>query len=259
MRKWRPTHKCIYVIPEVHGAIESLNIIFSRILPLRFSLNQEDMVILLGDYIDKGADSASVLDILIECKREYGDKFLCIKGNHEVLLLKALASEQDYRAWVLQGGITTIKSYLDKLNLDSDPASFPFSRLSDIIPTSHIEFLNSLPTHIELEDYVLFHGGFDLTKLTKTDSDNLWAFDIQSSKNIKKLVKDKQNPLSEETKIYVGAHNFKSQLPYIYHKYFMLGGGAPNKIILFELNSMTCAMIKQGKSRIYNHKFKYLE
>lgn len=256
MRKWRPTHKCIYVIPEVHGAIESLNIIFSRILPLRSSKDQEDVVILLGDYIDEGSDSATVIDTLIECKREYGDRFLCIKGNHEILLLKALQSDQDYRAWILQGGVPTIKSYLDKLNLDSDPSSFPFSRLSDIIPTSHIDFLNSLPTHIVLEDYVLFHGGFDLSNSENT-ADSMWAFDTQSSRNVKRLIKEK--PLATETKIYVGAHNFKSRLPYIYSKYFMLGGGAPSKLILFELNSMTCAMIKQGKSRIYKHNFKYIE
>ncbi len=259
MRKWRPTHKCIYVIPEIHGALESIEIIFNRILPLRFSLNQEDSVILLGDYIDKGLNSAKVLDLIIRLKQEYGERFICIKGNHEDTLLKVLKSEQEYRTWLLQGGIATIKSYLDAANLDSEPESFPFSRLSDIIPVAHIEFLNSLPTHIVLEDYVLFHGGFDLTKSIEDTSEYMWVADIHTSKIIKKLVRDKQDPLLSKNKIYIGAHNFKSKLPFIYAKYFMLGGGAPSKLILFELNSMTCAMIKQGKSRIYKHKFKYYE
>lgn len=259
MRKWRPTHKCIYVIPEIHGEANSLEVIFNRILPLRFSINQEDMVILLGDFIDKGYNSALVIDLLISYKQQYGDKFLCIKGNHELALLKALKSEQDYRSWVMQGGIATIQSYLVKLKLDSDAATFPFSRLSDIIPISHIDFLNSLPTHIVTEDYIFFHGGFDIDKSIEETLDSTWICDTQTSKIIKKSLKDKQQLLATKEKIYIGAHNFKSKLPFIYSKYFMLGGGAPSKLILFELNSMTCAMIKQGKSRIYKHKFKYFE
>lgn len=259
MRKWRPTYKCIYVIPEIHGALESLKVIFSRILPLRFSLNQEDQIILLGDYIDKGFDSAKVIELLLNLKQEYGEQFICIKGNHEDALLKALKSEQDYRTWLLQGGVATIKSYLDNMNLDSNPENLPFSRLSDIIPTTHIEFLNSLPSHIIIEDYILFHGGFDLIKSINDTSDYIWISDIHTSQYIKKLVRNKQSPLQSIDKVYIGAHNFKSKLPFIYAKYFMLGGGAPQKLILFELNSMSCAMIKQGKSRIYKHKFKYFE
>ena len=196
---------------------------------------------------------------LISLQEEYKENFICIKGNHEALFLNALKSETDYRHWLLQGGVFTIKSYLFNLKLDSDPELLPFSRLSDIVPISHLNFLNSLPTHIVLEDYILFHGGFDLKQSIEQTAEYMWVSDTYSSQVIKKLVKDKQHPLLSNDKVYVGAHNFKSKLPFIYSKYFMLGGGAPSKLILFELNSMNCAMIKDNKSRIYKHKFKIYE
>jgi serine/threonine protein phosphatase 1 len=257
MRKWRPTFVCKYVIPEIHGNIESLNIILNRILPLRFSKDQEDVLIFLGDLIDKGNDTYKVLELLISLKKEYGNKLFILKGNHEDLFLKALKSPEAYRTWLLLGGIPTVKSYLENQNLKSEPESFPFSRLTDIVPNSHIEFLNTLPSNLILEDYILFHGGFDLTQID--DNDYRWVSDTSASQKVKSYLKNKQNILLPTDKIYIGAHNYKSKLPFIYSKYFMLGGGAPSKLILFELNSMTCAMIKHNKSRIYKHKFKYYE
>lgn len=258
MRKWRPTHKCIYIIPEVHGSIESLKIIFSRIFPLRFSINQEDIVIMLGDYIDKGDDSAGVLELILEAKREYKDKLICLRGNHEQLFLDSFKSNDIYQSWLIRGGIATIQSYLDRKNFQAIPHTIPLSRLPDIIPSDHIDFLNSLPSHIVLEDYVLFHGGIDLENPLQTNA-TVYISDVKASQTIKKLIKDKQYPLMTSDKIYVGAHNFKNKTPFIYPKYFMLGGSAPKNLILFELNSMTCAMIKSGKSRIYKHNFKYFE
>lgn len=259
MQKFRPSHSCIYVIPEIHGNIESIKIIFNRIFPLRFSDGRQDQVILLGDYIDVGDNSSEVIDLLISYKQEYGEDFICLKGNHEVFLLNALKSEESYNSWLLHGGVATIKSYLFDKNSLSDPTSIPFSRLLDIIPPSHINFLNALPTHIVLDDYVLFHGGFDLLRSIEETSDYIWTSDTNTSRVIKKSILNNEQPLIDRKKVYVGAHNYNSKFPFIYQKYFMLGGGAPSKLIIFELNSMACAMIKNGRSRIYKHKIKYHE
>jgi predicted MPP superfamily phosphohydrolase len=258
MRKWRPTYKCTYLIPEVHGSFESLKIIFNRILPLRFSVNQEDIVIMMGDYIDKGEDSASVIELLIEQQKLHQDKFICLKGNHEHMMIKAFESNENYRDWLSHGGIATVQSYLTKAGLQSNPASLPFSRLRDIVPPSHIEFLNSLLTHLEFEDYVVFHGGINLNDPAST-GELTYMFDTGASRAFKQLLKEGKSPLATSDKVYIGAHNYKDKLPFISSKYFMLGGSAPRNLILFELNSMTCAMIKGNKSRIYKHQFKYFE
>lgn len=254
MRKWRPTYKCLYVVPEIHGAYDSLKIILNRIIPLRFSANQEDQVIFLGDYIDRGGKSFEVIEELIQLHKN--NNILCLKGNHELLFLKALQSQDNYRNWLLHGGIQTVKSYIENSGLRSNPEELPFSRLSDIIPESHINFIKSLPAYGKIDDYILFHGGFDFKQPVESINEEIIVSDMAGSRSFKC---DYKNISLDSNHVYIGAHNYKSKLPFIHPKYFMLGGGAPEKLILFELNSMTCAMIKHGKSRIYKHNFKFVE
>ena len=72
MSKWRPSEQnCIYVIPDVHGAIDPLNKICDRILPLRKSDGGKDKLIFLGDYIDRHVDSHKVIDFCIELEKKY--------------------------------------------------------------------------------------------------------------------------------------------------------------------------------------------
>ena len=258
MRKWRPTHKCIYVIPEIHGSIENFKILLNRLVPLRFSVGQEDCLVFLGDFIDKGTGSAEVIDLLIDLKRELGEQCILIKGNHEDLLLKALESERNYQDWLLRGGFTTIQSYLDAQGINSSAQGIPFSRLTDIIPERHLSFLKSLPSHKVIDDYVFFHGGLNLSDPTAT-TDAAYIHDTWAAQYVQSAIKAGKKPLEGLGKVYVGAHNAKSSMPFVYANYVMLGGSAPRHLVVFELNSMTCAMIKEGKSRIYKHEFKFVE
>lgn len=263
MRAWRPSHRCIYVIPEIHGAIDELQIILSRILPLRFHNDEHDRVILLGDYIDKGANSANVIQFLIDAQQEYGINFICLKGNHEQLLLDIFDSEYEadskYRKWMLQGGISTIDSYIKMAGLRTDPIALPRTRFLDIVPISHQLFLRAMPSYLISDGYVFFHGGIDIFDDPTNSSDECYLFDRNASKTIQYQVRNKERPLQEIPYTFVGSHNDKEKLPFVYSKYLMLGGGAPSKLILFELNSMKCAMIKAGKSRTYDHKYQYFE
>lgn len=258
MRKYRPTFKCLYVIPEIHGAADSLKVIIDRIIPLRFHAGQEDMLVFLGDYIDKGDKSTEVLDILIELKKQYSDQIYFLNGNHEWMFLNALQSEDKYRNWLMRGGSTTVNNYILNAGLNSKPESFPWSRLGDIVPPAHIEFIQSLPSYLIHEDYVFFHGGFDFSKPPQENSDKSIAFDMSASHKTKEAI-EKKLPLEQSDKVFVGSHNYKSKLPFICSKHLMLGGGAPKRLILFELNSMGCAMIREGKERIYKHNFKVYE
>ena len=57
MSKWRPSKECIYVIPDVHGMYNELELILSRILPLRKTDGVKDKIVFLGDYVDRRVDS----------------------------------------------------------------------------------------------------------------------------------------------------------------------------------------------------------
>lgn len=260
MRKWRPTHKCIYVIPEVHGNFNSLEIILDRLIPLRTHINQEDVLVMLGDYIDGDSSGADVIDCLINIKQQYGDRAIFIKGNHEEMMLKAIyGSDNDFNYWIANGGISTILSYLKKANLQLTPHSIKRNRLADIIPKTHIDFLKDLNPYFIINEYVFFHGGFNPEKTISENNASNFPFDYTSSKYVKNNLKNNISPIFKEDYIYIGAHNYMSKVPFIHSKYFMLGGSAPKKMMIFELNSMSACAITNGKSRLYKYNFNIYE
>jgi len=261
IKKWRPTYKCLYVIPEIHGNIRSLEIILDRILPLRVHSGQEDIIVFLGDYIDKGTDSYDVIQCLINIKKEYNDRVIILKGNHEDMMENSLRSEDAYNAWKINFGSNTIKSYMQKANLDGDVMTFPLSRFQSIVPKDHVDFISNMNVIFSFDDYVFFHGSFDPSKKIEENSDRNFIYDRTCARMVKSaIVKNEKISLFDNyDKVFVASHGFKSKDPILYSRYLMLGGDAPQRLFAFELNSMTARMVKRNKSRMYKYKFKYYE
>jgi hypothetical protein len=259
MRKWRPTHKSLYVIPEVRGNMETLEVILNRILPLRKHIHQEDMLVFLGDYIDGDKDSDKVIDCLINIKEEYKDRVILLRGNHEEMLLSAFNSDHYFTYWTDNGGYSTIEAYVNRSGVNSTPYAIKSNRLFDLIPKQHIEFIKSLDYYKILDDYCFFHGGFDPSKSIDDNSLGNFVYDFTSSKYLKDCIKHKKEPIFKDNYIFVGNHNYLGEEPFIHSKYFMLGGMAPGKLIAFELNSMTASAATKGKSRIYKYNFRTFE
>jgi Calcineurin-like phosphoesterase len=259
MRKWRPTFRCIYVVPEVRGDMRSLEVILDRVLPLRIFKNQEDVLVMLGDYIDGGNDSDKVIDCLINIKEKYKERAIILRGNHEELLLRARYSDHDFNYWVDSGGATTIAAYAKRAKLNTSSYSIKRNRIQDIIPAKHLDFLNSLDYHYMFEDYCFFNGGFNPSKPISENTDGNFVFDYTSSKYLKECIKNKKDPAFLDACIYVGHHNYNDDKPFIHPKYFMLGGAAPSKLVVFELNSMSACAVSRGKSRIYKYNFSIYE
>lgn len=259
-RKWRPSHKCIYVISELHGNNNSLEVILNKILPLRKFKHQEDCVVFLGDYIDGDSNGHKVLDALINIKAEYNDRVICLKGNHEDLMLRAIyGSGDDYRAWLDKKGVSTLTGYIERNGLDINPFSVAKSRLTDLIPKAHIEFLQSLDLVHKQEGYCFFHGGFNVAKSIKENSQGSYMYDYLASKYVKDCVKNEQEVVFQDDCVFVAAHNYNGREPFIHRRYMMLGGSAPNRITIFELNSMTYGYVSRDSSRIITDEFKVIE
>ena len=94
----------VCVVGDVHGCCELLEALLARIadeLP-------EAQVVTVGDYVDRGPDSRGVLDVLFRRRREV----LCLRGNHEDMLLRFLDDpEANGRLWLRNGGVQTLASY----------------------------------------------------------------------------------------------------------------------------------------------------
>jgi serine/threonine protein phosphatase 1 len=123
-----------FVIGDVHGHFDALCSLLDKI-----GLDSEDQVYFLGDLIDRGSQSAQVVQFVKD------NKFNCLKGNHEVMLLDVLGTgdicQQAFHAWLHNGGYATIVSYGSQ------------------IPRDDIEWIKSLPLYLDLGDFWLVHAG----------------------------------------------------------------------------------------------------
>ena len=260
-RKWRPTFKCIYVIPELQGNFPSLEIIFNRIIPLRKHIHQEDILVMLGNYIGHHKESYKVIDCLISLKEEYKDRVILLRGKQEFLFQKALEGDAvAYHAWLSNGGIHAMQGYIESKNSKEEPLNIPVYRLNDYINKNHLKFLqNELVDSYSVDNYFFCHAGFDhRIKISENDSGN-FVHDTQSAFYLKTCLQKKEVPLFKDNYIFISNFNFKNKYPLIHSNYFLLNCGAPERLCVFELNSMSASVVKQGKSRIYKCNYKVYE
>jgi serine/threonine protein phosphatase 1 len=111
-------------VGDIHGCFRALTTL-AAFVPFQ----PEDVVITLGDYVNRGPDSCAVLDWLIAYRRRA--ELIALRGNHEIMMLQARDSDEAFKRWMEYGGDATLASYS------------PFGdagRLVDV-PESHWEFL----------------------------------------------------------------------------------------------------------------------
>jgi serine/threonine protein phosphatase 1 len=112
----------VWVIGDVHGEYKKLTKLLAK-LPM------DALVCFVGDLVDRGNDSAKVLELVSK-----NSNYLCVKGNHEELMIKALENN-DYMFWYRNGGKNTIKSHENE-ELDIN---------------NYIQFLKDLPIFLYFE------------------------------------------------------------------------------------------------------------
>lgn len=158
----------IYAIGDIHGCKNAL-----EDLLIQLPLKEEDEVVFLGDYIDRGPDSKGVLDYILRNQRP---NWRFLRGNHEQMLLEWLGTPNPMAAanWLLNGGHQTLQSYVPKEKMDEVRGDGAHILLQSYIPHTHVEFLNALPYTYETPDYFFCHAGVNLDKpLNAQDPDDL--------------------------------------------------------------------------------------
>nr|WP_070959205.1 metallophosphoesterase family protein [Hyphomonas sp. Mor2] len=143
----------LYAIGDVHGEASRLRRLHSLIEERHDILygGRKKRLIHLGDYVDRGSDSAGVIESLIKAQDRMGRDCVCLQGNHEAMMLNGLQATgpTDYETWLMNGGEETVASY--RLS-----GAYP-------IPKSHIKWLKALPKiHVESDDKLIFvHAGIN--------------------------------------------------------------------------------------------------
>jgi serine/threonine protein phosphatase 1 len=149
----------VYAIGDVHGRLDLLETLAFQIEADLRDAPQLAVTIFLGDYVDRGPDSAGVLDML--ASRDFPTEFLALRGNHEEVMLKFLRDPDVLESWRNYGGLETLHSY----GIDVLPAmrgvGYEETRLSLLarLPRSHVQFLHETAHSTTFGDYFFCHAG----------------------------------------------------------------------------------------------------
>ncbi len=152
----------VYAIGDIHGCAELLRKLVNRIFEdIAQHKDCKPHLVFLGDYIDRGMKSATVIDMLIDIET-CGVATSFLAGNHEDALQQFLEEPMIAPHWFGIGGLATLLSY--GLSAAEGGASRDrFNKIRDSLraamPSTHRDFLSRLPVMLELGDYLFVHAG----------------------------------------------------------------------------------------------------
>lgn len=152
----------VIAIGDIHGCFDKLMSLWRKL-----EVTDNDLVIFLGDYIDRGPQVAETIKWILEQSKK--DNFIFLRGNHEQMILDAFQKRMNKITWLFNGGQATIRG-LSKLKSEDKTFIEQFLKFVESLPLSY---------SIEIGERTLFfcHGGVDSRKPLEEQSENflLWA------------------------------------------------------------------------------------
>jgi len=135
-----PTSRLI-AIGDVHGCSRTLEELLLRIMP-----TSTDMLIFLGDLVNRGPDTRGVLKLVIDLGARC--KVVCILGNHEEVMLDARFDSNAQGRWESQGGFETMMSYGSRGSIND-------------IPDDHWDFIGTFVPYFETDRFIFTHANYN--------------------------------------------------------------------------------------------------
>jgi serine/threonine protein phosphatase 1 len=160
VRPHLPPGRRLYCIGDIHGRLDLLEELHGMIRRDSTGFEGSKGIVYLGDYIDRGAHSRQVLDLLIEQPME-GFEAVPLLGNHEQTLLDFLDYPQSAAAWLDYGGQATLMSYgigPGRMRRTQQVESLR-DELEEKLPPAHLEFLKSCRLLHSEGSYCFVHAG----------------------------------------------------------------------------------------------------
>lgn len=156
-----PAGERVYAIGDIHGRDDLFAALLAKIEADNAARpSAKTTLILLGDLVDRGPESAGVVERAARLGAPF-DAVRLLIGNHEECFLAALTGDvRKLRYFIRIGGDATVKSYWRD---DTAYASADFEelawRLPALVPQSHVDFLGRGDDLIQIGDYVFVHAG----------------------------------------------------------------------------------------------------
>lgn len=128
-------------IGDIHGCRKALETLLEVVAPSR-----DDLIVTLGDYVDRGPDSRGVIETLLALRTTH--QVISLMGNHEIQMIRALETPHDRERFLsgMCGGQDTLDSY--------------GGGFSDV-PEAHWDFIRNCQLFHELPEHILVHAGLE--------------------------------------------------------------------------------------------------
>lgn len=174
-----PAGERYYVVGDIHGRCDLFEALADAVdSDDRASGPADTTIVLLGDLVDRGADSAGVIRRAREWQRTR--KVRILAGNHEEMFLESFDNEEVLRHFLKHGGRETVLSYgipladYNRLSVAELRAQLP-----SIIPQADRDFLDGFEEKIIAGDYLFVHAGINPKRSIEeqTRKDMLWIRD----------------------------------------------------------------------------------
>jgi serine/threonine protein phosphatase 1 len=175
-----------YAIGDVHGCLDKLTELLARCRA--HAGDHPHRLVFVGDYVDRGPDSRGVVELLLRVERDVGAEVICLRGNHEAMMLDAVHTN-DEGLWLLNGGGETLLSY--------------GARDARDMPAAHLDWIAGLPLSFDDGRRLFVHAGVNpmLPLDRQAEQDLLWIREpfLSSRRDFGRFIVHGHTPLATGT------------------------------------------------------------
>ena len=161
----------IFAIGDIHGCLNQLISIHDQIFNYKNYKKEEDLLIYIGDYIDRGPKSKQVIDQILQLKNKE-IKAVFLMGNHEAMMIDFLFNKiNNLENWLINGADQTFKSYdIEVVEFIKDGfEDHIIDKLRKVLieklGNEHFNFFNNLQLTFSVAKYLFVHAGIDPKKI----------------------------------------------------------------------------------------------
>lgn len=168
------SYENVYVIGDIHGCFDQLMSLEQKIYAEKKSTDREDLIITLGDYVDRGPRSADVIEHLLTPPNDNFER-ICLLGNHELAMHSYLENRLPLQSWLAIGGTQTLLSYgidTERLQTVYSKSKLVDEKVRELVPNSHKQFLKNLPILIQTKRFLFVHAGIRPAKKIEDQTDH---------------------------------------------------------------------------------------
>ena len=173
----------LFAIGDIHGCLSQLTTLHKKILTHDKFDVKNDLLIYLGDYIDRGNNTKEVINQILKLKNNK-IKTINLMGNHDEFMIDFLFNKKnDIKNWLNFGVDQTFRSYdieiveFIKDGFEDDVIDKLRNELLEKMNATHINFFKNLEVTHSTEKYLFVHAGIDPQKKLseQTKKDYLWS------------------------------------------------------------------------------------